>query len=115
MGLETLLFSNISKHASHFKMDSNTHTHTHTQTHIVLYYYYYYYYYYHYIFPLLNLSQLPIEISYFNGNKAFPDPCSYNIISSSKCEGCALKFVPYLFVTPGIYMNSDVIGRSPKT
>ena len=40
MGPETLLFSNISKHASHFKMDSNTlsHLYTHTQTHIVYYY-----------------------------------------------------------------------------
>ena len=102
MGSETLLFSKIPKHASHFKMDSNTHTHTHnhTQTHIV--YYYYYYYYHHYVFPLLNPSQLPIEISYFNRNKAFPDPCSYNIISSSKCEECVLKFVPHLFVTPCI-------------
>ena len=33
---------------------------------------------------------------------AFPDPCSYNIISSSKCEECVLKFVSYLFVTPGM-------------
>ena len=34
-----------------------------------------------------------------HGNKAFPDPCSYNIISSSKCEECVLEFVSYLFVT----------------
>ena len=107
MGLETLSFNNISKHASHFKMDSNTHTHTHTQTHIV----YYYYYHHHYVFPLLNPSQLPIEISDFNGNKAFPDPCSYNIISSSKCEECVLKFVPYLFVTPGIWWLHFIPGR----
>ena len=88
------------KHASHFKMDPNTHTHTHThtQTNIVYYYYYYYYYYYHYVFPLLNPSQLPIEVSYFNGNKAFPDPRSYNIISSYKCVECVLKFVSYLFL-----------------
>ena len=33
----------------------------------------------------------------------FLDPCSYNIISSSKCEECVLKFVTFLFVTTCIY------------
>ena len=36
---------------------------------------------------------------YLSIRKEFPDPCSYNIISSSKCEEYVLKFVPYLFVT----------------
>ena len=37
--------------------------------------------------------------------KRFADPCSYNTISSSKCEKCVLKFVPYLFVTSYIILG----------
>ena len=38
-----------------------------------------------YFFTFLSLS--------FN----FPDPCSYNIISSSKCEECVQKFVSFCY------------------